>query len=226
VILGGSSGSTDVVIQGISSTSLGGTVHVAVSTLANSGSNASSGPTTTSSGKYSVSNGAITVTIPNMVAANAYQINVTAGTDSLFDPNQLYEISNVHSGLALEDYDLGTVDGSVVDQWAYSGGDNHMQWYIVPEGDGYYKIVNGFSGKPLDDYQNGTANGSKVDQWEWSGGNNQLWKITQVGGSYEFTNKVSGKALDVYDASTSDGGTVDQWTYSGSSNQLWSITAQ
>jgi Ricin-type beta-trefoil lectin domain-like len=101
-----------------------------------------------------------------------------------------------------------------------------MQWYIVPEGDGYYKIVNGYSGKPLDDYQNGTANGSKVDQWEWSGGNNQLWKITQVGGSYEFTNKASGKALDVYDASTSDGGTVDQWTYSGSSNQLWSITAQ
>lgn len=226
VILGGSSGSTDVVIQGISSTSLGSTVHVTVSTLADSGANASSGPTTTSSGNYSVSGGEITVTIPNMAAANAYQINVTAGTSSLFDPNQLYEISNVHSGLALEDYDLDTVDGSVVDQWAYSGSDSHMQWYIVPEGNGYYKIVNGYSGKPLDDYENGTANGSEVDQWEWTGGSNQLWKITQVGSSYEFINQVSGKALDVYESSTSNGGTVDQWTYSGSSNQLWSISAQ
>jgi hypothetical protein len=225
VILGGSSGSTDVVVDGLSATSMGGTVDVAVSTLANSGGSASNGPTTTSQGVYTVSNGQITVTVPNMVAADAYQINVTAGSSSLFDPNQLYEISNVNSGLALEDNDYGTVDGSTVDQWAYSGSDAHMQWYLVPEGDGYYKVVNGYSGKPLDDYDNGTANGSKVDQWEWTGGNNQLWSIANVGGGhYEFLNKASGKALDVYEDSTANGGTVDQWAYSGGNNQLWSIS--
>jgi hypothetical protein len=177
VILGGAAGSTDVVLGGFASTSMGSTVRVVVSTLASSGASPSSGPVTTSQGDYTVSDGEVTVTVPNMVASSAYQINVTAGTASQFDPNQLYEISNVNSGLALEDYNDGTVDGSVVDQWAYSG-DSHMQWYLVPEGGGYYKIVNGYSGKPLDDYQNGTANGSEVDQWEWSGGSNQLWSIT------------------------------------------------
>jgi hypothetical protein len=224
VILGGSSGSTDVVINGFSLTSMGSTVHVVVSTLANSGGNASNGPTTTSQGDYTVSGGKITVTVPNMSAANAYQINVAAGSGSLFDPNHLYELANVNSGKALEDYNYGTTDGSKVDQWTYSGGDAHTQWYIVPEGNGYYKVVNGYSGKPLDDYNNGTANGSPVDQWSWSGGNNQLWKITSVGGGhYEFLNKASGKALEVYGNSTSDGGTVDQWSYSGGSNQLWTV---
>ena len=197
--------------------------HVAISTLANSGGSASNGPTTTSQADYTVSGGQITVTVPNMAAANAYQINVTAGAGALFDPNRLYEISNFNSGLALEDYNHGTVDGSIVDQWAYSNSDAHMQWYIVPQGGGYYKIINGYSGKPLDDYQNGTANGTEVDQWEWSGGNNQLWSITAVGSHYEFVNKVSGKALDVYQNSTANGGTVDQWTYTGGNNQLWSV---
>jgi glucosylceramidase len=204
---------------------MGSSVHVVVSALANSGSSASAGPTTAAQGSYSVSNGQITVTVPNMAAASAYQINVTAGTTAQFDPNQLYEISNVNSGLALEDYNHGTIDGSIADQWAYSGSDAHMQWYLVPEGGGYYKIVNGYSGKPLDDYNNSTANGAEVDQWEWSGGSNQLWTITSVSGHYEILNKVSGKALDVYQGSTANGGTVDQWTYSGGNNQLWSITA-
>lgn len=226
VILGGSSGSTDVVIKGFSATSMGSTVHVVVSTLANSDGNAdaSNGPTTTSQGDYTVSGGQITVTVPDMAAANAYQLNVTAGAGSLFDPNHLYEIANANSGEAAEDYDYGTADGAKVDQWTYSGSDAHMQWYIVPEGNGYYKVINGYSGKPLDDYDNATANGAEVDQWSWSGGDNQLWRITSAGnGRYEFLSQASGKALEVYGNSTADGGTVDQWSYTGGSNQLWAV---
>lgn len=225
VILGGSSGATDVVVKGLSSTSMGGTVHVVVSALANSGGSASNGPTTTSQADYTVSGGQITVTVPNMAAASAYQINVTAGAGSAFDPNHLYKISNLNSGKALEDYDHGTIDGAPVDQWTYSGSDTHMQWYVVPEGGGYYKVVNAYSGKPLDDYNNDTANGSSVVQWSWSGGDNQLWRVTDAGGGhYEFLNKVSGKALEVNNNSTADGGTVDQWSYTGGGNQLWTVS--
>jgi hypothetical protein len=224
VILGGSSGSTDVVIKGFGSTPMGGTVHVVVSTLANSGGSASNGPTTTAQGDYTVSSGQITVTVPNMAAANAYNVTVTAGPGNTFDPNRLYELGNLNSGKALEDNNYGTQDNSVVDQWTYSG-DSHMQWYLVNEGSGYYKVVNGYSGKPLDDYNNSTANGAAVDQWSWHAGNNQLWQITNVGsGHYELLNQVSGKALDVVGYSTANGGAVDQYTYSGGTNQLWTIS--
>jgi hypothetical protein len=111
-----------------------------------------------------------------MVAANAYQINVTAGTDSLFDPNQLFEISNVHSGLALEDYDLGTVNGSKVDQWEWISGNNQL-WKITPVG-GSYEFANKVSGKALDVYDAATSDGGTIDQWKYSGSSNQLWSIT------------------------------------------------
>ena len=224
VILGGASGSTNVVVKNISST-MGGTVHVVVSTLSNTGGSSSNGPSTTSQGDYTVSGGQITVTVANMAAANAYQVTVSSGSGNTFDPNKLYEIANVNSGKALDDYDHDTTDNSTVDQYTYSNSDDHQQWYIVNEGAGYYKIVNGYSGKPLDDYNNSTANQARVDQYSWSGGDNQLWSVTNRGsGHYEFLNKTSGKALEVYNNSTADLGVVDQYTYSGGNNQLWTTS--
>ena len=224
VIVGGANGTNDVAISGFSSTSMGSTVRVVVSGLTNTGRNPSAGPTTLSQRDYAVSGGRVTVTIPNMVAANAYQVTVTAGAGNRFDPNRLYRLTNVNSGKALDDYDHGTVDGSSVDQYTFGETDGHQRWYLVNEGAGYYKVVNGFSGKTLDVSNASTADLAPVVQWTWTYGDNQLWRITDTGnGRYSLINKRSGKALDVLNASKADLAPVGQYAYSGGTNQLWTI---
>lgn len=223
VIIGGASGTNDVVIRGLSSTSMGSTVNVVVSGLTATGRNPSSGPTTISQRDYQVSGGQITVTIPNMAAANAYQITVTAGSGNQFDPNRLYRLTNANSGKALDDDDHGTADGASVDQYTFGETDGHQRWNLVNEGAGYYKIVNGFSGKVLDVSGASTADLAPVVQWTWNYADNQLWRITDTGNGYQIINKRSGKALDVLNASTSDLAPVGQYTYTGAANQRWSI---
>ncbi|WP_433062926.1 RICIN domain-containing protein [Dactylosporangium sp. CS-033363] len=218
VILGGSAGSTDVVIKGFGSTAFGGTVTVTVSALANSGANASSGPTQVSRTVQAVTNGQITVTVPNMAAANAYNVVVTAGSG--FDPTRTYQLGNRRSGKSLE---AATAGGTTVDQRT-DNGSALQRWYLQDAGDGYYKVVNAGSGKALDVYQAATADGATVVQWSYSGSANQQWSVTDAGGGYyRLTARHSGKALDVSGGSTADGAAVIQWPYTGGTNQQWTI---
>jgi hypothetical protein len=75
---GGSSGSSAVQINGLSSTLAGsGKIHVKLQTAVNTGrTTASSGPVTTSESDYPVSNGSVTVPV-NTTSTNAYQIVIT-----------------------------------------------------------------------------------------------------------------------------------------------------
>ena len=76
VIIGGSAGSNNITFSGLSSTSLGSSPKVTISTLANSGDSQSSGPSVTSSYTGSVSSGTLTVTVSNMAANNAYLVTL------------------------------------------------------------------------------------------------------------------------------------------------------
>jgi hypothetical protein len=76
VIVGGSTGSNNVTFSGLSSTSLGSSPKVTISTLANSGDSGSNGPTVTSTYTGSVSNGSLTVTVSNMASNNVYLVQL------------------------------------------------------------------------------------------------------------------------------------------------------
>ncbi|WP_410812645.1 RICIN domain-containing protein [Micromonospora sp. 067-2] len=224
VILGGAGGSTDVVVKGFSSTSFGNTVTVTVAALANSGAGASNGPTQVSRTTATVSNGQITVTVPNMAAANAYNIVVTAGGGGgSFDPARTYQVTNRKSGKALEVYPGNSADGTAVDQRSSTGAAN-QRWYLQDAGGGYLKVINAGSGKALDVNQASTADGAPAIQWTYSGSANQQWSVVDVGGGYyRLTARHSGKSLDVTGGSVADGAAVIQWPYAGGTNQQWTI---
>ncbi|GAA3233071.1 RICIN domain-containing protein [Dactylosporangium siamense] len=224
VILGGAAGSTDVVVKGFASASFGSTVTVTVSALANSGAGVSNGPTQLSRTTATVANGQITVTVPNLAAANAYNVVITAGgSAATFDPTRTYQLLNRKSGKALEVYPAGTTDGTTIDQRTYTGAAN-QRWYLQDAGSGYYKVINAGSGKALDVDQASTADGAPLIQWTYSSSANQQWTIADAGsGYYRLTARHSGKSADVNAASTADGAKVIQWPYGGGTNQQWTI---
>jgi hypothetical protein len=76
VIIGGSSGSNNITFSGFSSTSFGSSVSVTISTLDNSGDNKSNGPSVTSTSTGHVSDGTLTVTVPNMSSDNVYLVQL------------------------------------------------------------------------------------------------------------------------------------------------------
>jgi hypothetical protein len=139
--------------------------------------------------------------------------------------NGTYKIIARHSGKALDVQAQGTADGSNVQQWSYSGG-NNQRWTITHLGSGQYSIIGVQSGRALDVTGQSTADGANVQIWSYSGGNNQRWTVAATSGGYYSIRPVhSGKALDVTGQSIADGANVQQWSYSGGNNQQWAFQA-
>jgi O-glycosyl hydrolase len=140
--------------------------------------------------------------------------------------NGTYRILARHSGKALDVAGHGTGDGSNVQQWAYTAG-NNQRWTVTHLGSGQYSIVGVESGKALDVAGGGTGNGTNVHVWTYFGNNQQKWTITSVGSGYYRLSPVHATtlALDVSGASTADGANVQVWTYGGNTNQQWGFQA-
>jgi len=238
IILGGGSGSLNVNLTNIpANLQTNGVSKVEVWGVNNSNKTTSSGTYLISSTNYTVSGGAVGITLNNLNADSAYQIVVLPGTGTgipgnggvgSWNPNTYYKLTARHSGKVLDVTNGSTADGGDVVQWTANSGTN-QQWSIISVGNDYYKIVNRNSGKVLDVFEASTADGGDVVQWTssgTSGSTNQQWRIEAVGSYYKILNRNSGKALDVNQASTADGGNVVQWTTSASpsNNQQWSIT--
>ena len=137
-------------------------------------------------------------------------------------------IVNLHSGLAADDTNGSTSNGTLVQQWALSTGDANQEWSLASAGSGYYYIVNRNSGLVLDDTNGSTANGTQVQLWsETSGDANQEWSLVSAGnGSYYIVNRNSGLALDDTNGSTSNGTILQLWAEgSGNANQEWNLQA-
>ena len=179
-----------------------------------------------------------TYNIGNTTGYRYYQINVTAGNGGALGISELglwsdtgrtlqdgtYRIVNKKSNKVLDVYNSGTTDGSNVDQWGWSGG-NNQTWTVTYLGNGQYQAMGVGSGKLLEVAGASTANGANVQIFTSNGNNCQKWTITPAGdGNYKFLNVNSGKAADVSGGSTADGGNVIQWPYSGADNQLWRIS--
>jgi hypothetical protein len=76
VIIGGSSGNNNISFSGFSSTKFGSSVKVTISTLDNSGDSESNGPFVSSTSTGHVSDGTMTVTVPNMSTDNVYLVQL------------------------------------------------------------------------------------------------------------------------------------------------------
>jgi hypothetical protein len=175
----------------------------------------------------------------NTTAYRYYQINVTAnngGTTLAIAELGLwsdtgrtvadgtYRVISKKSKKALDVYNSGTTDGTNVQQWGWTGG-NNQKWALTHLSNGQYQAMGVGSGKLLEIAGASTANGANVQIWSSNNNNCQKWTVTPTGdGNYKFLNVNSGKAVDVSGGSTADGANVLQWTYSGSDNQQWMPT--
>jgi len=135
-------------------------------------------------------------------------------------PDGRYQLVCHKSNKVMEVSNLGTADGTPIDQWTYNGGSN-QKWDIAWQGNGQYRATDVHSGKVMDNGGTSTR-GVQLAIQTWNGGTSQLWNIVpDADGFFHITSVNSGLAADVSGGSTADGAAVIQWTYSGADNQLW-----
>ncbi|WP_055588736.1 RICIN domain-containing protein [Peterkaempfera griseoplana] len=226
VVVGGGSGDSAVVVNGLSSLSaLSSKVNVKVEYTPSPGRTvAVSGPTTLSNSTYTVSGGSITVPISAMNATYGYHIVITPASGTSLAGT--YQIKNVNSGLALDTQNSGTAQGTLVDQ-ATPSSSTTQSWTLADAGSGYYKIVNKASGLVLGITNMSTSDGGTALIWGDSGTADHLWQLVADGsGHYKIVNKNSGLLLGVTNMSTSSGAQVLQWDDNGTADHLWTLTAR
>ncbi|MGW2288752.1 CBM35 domain-containing protein [Streptomyces phaeochromogenes] len=174
VVFGGSSGGTDVVVDGFGSAPyFKGTVHAIVLATDSTGTeDPADRPRVVQEGDYTVKNGRITVNVPNMTASSAYQMIITPDTDrSAADVPTRYQAEYADlSGSARVTYGAGTGTGysgtSFVD--GYAGSRNASTNFVVTAPDhGYYDVTLRYSagphrGAPADRTTRVTVNGSRL----------------------------------------------------------------
>ncbi len=213
VVFGGDSGTNTVQVNGLGA--LGSSVNVKLSRTDGTGrKTVESAPVVVSNSTYTVNNGSITVSVPNMDATFAYQLLITpAGGGSSY-----VKLQNRATGLYLDGVGR-TANGSDAGQWSGSSSYN-QQWQIVPDGS-YVRLQNRATGLFLDGLGR-TANGSNLGQWGDSNHPNQQWTETTTGNYVRFQNRTTGLYIDGM-GRTSNGDAAGQWSSSGSYNQQWLV---
>lgn len=157
VIFGGSLNSTDVfntdlVVKGFGSASyFGSTVHATVWGVDNTGLNASSGPYYVQEGDYTVTNGQITVTVPNMKALSAYHMIITPNKDlTTVNNTSRYEAEYADlSGSANVTYGSNTGYSGTAFSEGYGGSSNASTNFVVTAANnGYYNVTIRYAAGP------------------------------------------------------------------------------
>ena len=140
-------------------------------------------------------------------------------------PNGTYVITNVNSGLVIDDPGSSKTAGQNMQQYTRNNGAN-QQWTVNNLGNDGITLTNGASGQVLDLKGASTTSGALIDQWTANGQTNQQWKVTSLGsGKFELTSVKSGLALDVAGEVSTVSAQLDQSTYSGAASQQWTFVA-
>jgi hypothetical protein len=139
--------------------------------------------------------------------------------------NGTYKIVSRSSGLALDAQGAQSANGTLIDQYTYSGG-TQQKWTVTSLGNGQYKIIGVQSGRSLDVTANSTADGAAIELYDYHNGTGQTWTLTATSGGY-FTIKAagSGKVLDITGNVTTPGALIQQWPSTGGNNQQWAFQA-
>lgn len=139
--------------------------------------------------------------------------------------NGTYKIVNRNSGLVLDAQGIQTANGTLIQQWSYSGAGN-QRWIVTNLGGGQYKIVGVQSGRCLDVSDVSFLDGASIHLWDDWGGANQKWIISPASsGYYTMQSMNSGKLMEVSGQSLSEGGLVVQYSNNGGINQQWAFQA-
>ncbi|MXV17230.1 RICIN domain-containing protein [Hufsiella ginkgonis] len=143
--------------------------------------------------------------------------------DPVVLPDGIYKIVNRTSGLALDAKGALTANGTPVQQWTYSGG-NNQRWNVTSLGNGQYRIVGIQSNRSLEVTGQSVADGAKLQIFDSSAGDNQKWIITRTSGGYYSVKGVqSNKMMEVPGHSTVAGALIQIWTSTGSNSQQWAF---
>ena len=136
--------------------------------------------------------------------------------------NGIYELVNVHSGLALDAFGQGHTNGTEIDQWAWNAGAN-QKWAVTNVGSNTYTIAGVQSGLYV--YAPGTTEGTFVELYARNGASSQQWVIAPTAsGNYNIMGVQSGYLLDDFNNDTPNGSRVDIWPGNSGDNQEWSFT--
>jgi hypothetical protein len=158
----------------------------------------------------------------NAVQANIVSVGYTQAAQSVPATGTAYRLTNVNSGLVLDDKNCGTTNGTAVQLWS-SLGNTCQQWKFASAGNGHYTITNVNSGLVLDDKNCGYTDGTAVQLWSSLGNTCQEWDVTAVGSHYTISNVNTGMTLDAENCGTADGTVVRQWAQLDNTCQQWNI---
>jgi hypothetical protein len=138
-----------------------------------------------------------------------------------------YPYANLSSGKCMDVYGGGTSNGTAVDQYTCSGGQN-QQWEVsfvknIVSTPVYELIPENATAKCLDVSGGGTSNGSTLDIYSCDQANNQLWYANYDGVtfSWEFQGVGSSKCVDDPGSSPNNGVTLVIYTCGTQANQEW-----
>ncbi|APR79038.1 Endo-1,4-beta-xylanase A precursor [Minicystis rosea] len=130
-----------------------------------------------------------------------------------------YTITGRGSNRCVDITDHGTADGTAMQQWDCSGGENQI-FRVDAAGSGVVNLVNPQTGKCIDVAAAGTTDGTAVQLYTCNGTGAQTWALEDVGnGAVRVRNPTSGKCLDVTGQSTLNGAKLEIRTCSGADNQ-------
>jgi dienelactone hydrolase len=157
------------------------------------------------------------------VVVSSYMQKTLGGSATIADGT--YKIVNRNSGLALDAQGQLTANGTPIQQWTYSGG-NNQRWTVTSLGGGQYKIIGVQSGRSLDVTGQLTADGTAVQLYDYKAGDNQKWVITPTsGGYYSILGVQSGKPIEVVGNTITPGALIDIYTSNGGNHQQWAFQA-
>ncbi|GHA27158.1 RICIN domain-containing protein [Streptomyces purpurascens] len=139
-------------------------------------------------------------------------------------PTSWATVVNQGSGKCVDARAAGTVDGTVVQQYACNGS-QAQQWQFQDTGSGQVRVGNrNDAAKVWDVTGVSAADGAPVQLWAFGGGGNQQWQaVAEPGGAFHFVNRHSGKCLDVPSASADDSVQLQQYTCNGTAAQSFFV---
>jgi len=155
------------------------------------------------------------------------QFSITDGspTGDLI-PNGVYVITNLRSGLAIDNPSGSGALNAQVRQWTVNDA-TEQQWVVNNLGSNVIVLTNVLSGLALGVRAGSTANGALIEQESYQGLTSQQWTVTSVPGrAFELTSVNGSLALETYAGGTPWGSetlgeVLDQFSYSGGAWQQW-----
>jgi alpha-L-fucosidase 2 len=155
------------------------------------------------------------------------QFSITEGSPSGdLIPNGVYAITNLRSGLAIDDPSGSGALNAQVRQWTVNDA-TEQQWVVDNLGSNVIVLTNVLSGLALSVRAGSAVNGALIDQESYQGLTSQQWTVSSVPGkAFALTNGNGGLALEIYAGGTPWGSetlgeVLDQYSYSGGSWQQW-----